>query len=758
LRGALVTLAGAGMTVPLWALSPSAATAAAGAMHLGAMVTALFAMAASARTGDQAAARFRWALAAALAAVAVGAVIGLVLTLVTGAIPVPSVADPVTLAWVPIAVYGFWNVPRRDGTGAGGLHRLLADGAIAVTALMFASYLWILEPLAHSGRWTLSGRLVELSYPVLDIFIAAMVLSLLPRVRADVRPFLNVVAVGLLLVAVSDSGSVLLLAQRGVAQFGWPDVSLQAGLMLLALAARLRVRPVLREQPASTWLDRNLPYLPIAVAAALGLLHVQLVAPLNITESAFGLLMLMAIVWRQSLYAATLAATAELHRSASAVDGLTGLANRKAFISRLTEHLTTPGAGPAAVVLFDLDGFKEVNDTCGHDEGDEVLISFAARLAAAARDGLVARLGGDEFAMLLSAETDPEDAAFAIVQRVNDDGVDPAGPGRRCVRASAGITALQVDDTPSAAMRRADLAMYAAKHSVGQGERGRVCVFTPGLAAKADRRSLLLAAISGAAERDELHVVYQPMFSLADGTLSGAEALLRWEHPLLGSVGPDEFIPLAEDSGHISVLGRWVREQALGQMASWDAAGRRLPRMFINVAAAELRPQLPAEIAALLARHGLTADRLALEITESRLPGAAAIEVMATLRSAGVHLALDDFGTGYSSLAQLAHLPVDILKIDRDFMANLGENSGRPVLDAIVRLGRALGLTTVAEGVEDLTQAAEAANAGLDLAQGYLFSRPLRPDAMAAMLPADQNAPVPIPAPRYGRVQLPAHR
>ncbi|MFN2538753.1 MAG: putative bifunctional diguanylate cyclase/phosphodiesterase [Mycobacteriales bacterium] len=742
-RAGLVALVGAALVAPLSWLPASTATAVAGAMHLVALVVALVAMVRSARRGDVVGARSRWCLAAALLAVAAGSLIGLALTILTGSIPVPSVADPVSLAWVPFAIYGFWKVPKREGAGAGGALQLMADIAVALTALLYASYLWILQPLANTGRWTPTGRAVELSYPLLDVTVAAMVLSLLPRARADMRAFLNVVACGLILIVVSDSGSVLLLAERGVASFGWPDVTLQAGMMLLAYAARMRSRTRLNERRASSVLDRNLPYLPIAVAGSLGLLHVALVGPLDLWQALMGAAMLVAIVWRQSLYASALAGTAEAHRSAAVTDALTGLANRKAFISRLTEHLSTPGVGPAAVVLFDLDGFKEVNDTLGHDAGDEVLIAFAAALTSAAGGGLAARLGGDEFALLVVADGDPVSMAADVATQVNARSFSRVHGGPRGIRGSAGVAALLAGDTPSEAMRRADLAMYAAKQSGRSG----VQVFTPSLAAKADRRSLLVAALPGAAARGELHLVYQPLFRLNDGQLTGAEVLLRWDHPLLGAVGPDEFIPIAEDAGHIGGLGAWVREQSLAQVAAWDRAGLQLPRLFVNVAAAEFVPELPQHVAALLAGHRLLPDRLALEITESRLPGEAALPIMASLRSSGVHLALDDFGTGYSSLSQLAHLPVDILKIDRDFIGNLGEQSGRPMLDAIISLGRALGLTTVAEGVEHLAQAAEAANAGLDYAQGYLFSRPLPPAELAELLGSARPLPT-LPVPR----------
>jgi EAL domain-containing protein (putative c-di-GMP-specific phosphodiesterase class I) len=286
--------------------------------------------------------------------------------------------------------------------------------------------------------------------------------------------------------------------------------------------------------------------------------------------------------------------------------------------------------------------------------------------------------------------------------------------------------------------------MYSAKRSSSS----QLAVYRDGMADEVDRRHLLKAALAGALYRDEMRLVYQPLYRLNDGNLAGAETLLRWTSPLLGVVPPDEFIPLAEDSGEIGRIGLWVLEQSVAQMARWEQQGSYLPRLFVNVSAAQFTDELPAQVARILASQGLSPERLTLEITESQLPGLGVNRSMQALRESGVQIALDDFGTGYSSLAPLARLPVDVVKIDRDFIRNLGEHAGRPVMDAVIQLAKALGLTTVAEGIEDVGQAAEASNAGIDIAQGYLFSHPLTAEDLARRLP--RTAP-PGSSPASGR-------
>jgi diguanylate cyclase (GGDEF)-like protein len=752
--GAVIALLSAGSILPLYLLPRTTATSVAWLMHIAALLTALVLMVRAARSGDAGMRRPRYLLAAALGASASGGVIALGYLAVLGSIPIPSLVDPVTLMWVPLAACGFWLMPQRAGSRVG-IARLASDGAVAATALLFASWVSVIEPLIDSGRWSTLGLSAQVAYPLADVAIAAMVISLLPRARADLRRMLNVVAAGLLLVALSDSGFMAVLARNGEPMFGWPDVTLQAGMALLAYAAWVRPTPVLGEPMGTPAIDRHLPYVPVVFAAAVGMWHVVNRGAIDLDDAVFGVIMLAALLVRQGLFARDMTLISDQHRHAAAHDELTGLANRKQFFARLTEHLATPGTGSAVVLHIDLDGFKEVNDTLGHEAGDEVLQQFAQVLSGAAPGQLVARLGGDEFAALVTGE-DAEAAALALADRITGGRPDERRGPLVQVTCSVGVAALREGDAPAHVLHRADLAMYSAKRDAAC----RVAVFSESMAQQADRRHLLSADLSGAVARGELHIVYQPLYRLGDGTLAGAEALLRWTHPLFGVVPPDEFIPLAEETGDIHAIGGWVLDNAIKQTAQWEGSGRYLPQLFVNVSAAQFTDELPGHVAEVLDRHGLLADRLTLEITETQLPGLAVNGAMLALRQSGVHIALDDFGAGYSSLAQLARLPVDILKIDRDFIRNLGETAGRPVMDAVINLARALGLTTVAEGIEDLGQAAEASNAGVDVGQGYLFSRPERPDALVVRLPgmpalpAPRGSAGPVPAP----TAAPGHR
>ena len=287
--------------------------------------------------------------------------------------------------------------------------------------------------------------------------------------------------------------------------------------------------------------------------------------------------MIAAMMFRQFVYTREISLAADQHRYDAAHDALTGLANRKAFFDRLGEHLCTPGSGTAAVLLFDLDGFKEVNDTYGHDVGDGVLVSFADSLREGAPDDLVARLGGDEFAILV---TGPDVELRAVTlgnalatrrRRASDRG------GPLAVACSIGIALSRDGDVSEALLRRADLAMYTAKRS----PMSRLACFSEEMAAVADRSHLLAAALRRATARGEMSLVYQPLYRLGDGELAGAEALLRWTHPHFGPVSPDEFIPLAEDTGAISQIGLWVLEQSVAQMARWQQQGR--PRAALAV-------------------------------------------------------------------------------------------------------------------------------------------------------------------------------
>lgn len=422
-------------------------------------------------------------------------------------------------------------------------------------------------------------------------------------------------------------------------------------------------------------------------------------------------------------------------------DAVTGLANRHQFQRRLA--LLLGGGGPVApstVLLLDLDCFKQVNDTLGHAAGDHLLATVGERLAEslAARRGtgdLVARLGADEFAVILRGELTPEEihrlgkqlrSALRVPVIIDGHEID--------VRASIGAAcAPRHAQAPDPLLRAADLALQAAKAA----GRDRLTLYEPALQNEAQDRLALLADLRQALDTGQLEMHYQPQIELASGQLLGFEALMRWRHPQRGLVPPSVFIPLAEESGLIVALGAWALLVACRDAARWPGS----LRVAVNVSAHQFeRSPLELHVLEALERSGLRADRLEIELTESALlqDNHRAIDLLTRLRALGVRIALDDFGTGFSSLAYLRRLPLDQLKIDRAFIADLdhprvGEKA-RAIVSAIHDLAGALGLQTVAEGIETAEQQEVLAALGCGLGQGFLFAQALPRDATQAFV------------------------
>ena len=438
-------------------------------------------------------------------------------------------------------------------------------------------------------------------------------------------------------------------------------------------------------------------------------------------------------------------------------DALTGLPNRALFLDRLEHALgrSRREGQPLAVLFLDLDRFKHVNDTLGHAVGDELLVTIAARLRGCLRDtDTLARFGGDEFALLLEEIGD-----LAGALRIADRLLATLAPALRVagrdlvVGTSIGIAlSAGVEDTPADLLRFADVALYRAKDA----GRGGYEIFYPGMDGAALSRLELEHDLRGALARDELRVHYQPLIELRTGQVAAVEALVRWEHPTRGLIAPGDFIPLAEETGLIVPLGRWVLAEACRQLQSCQAAYPDVPppALTVNLSARQFRhPDLVADVAAALATSGLAAGRLFLEVTETvameRIEETLA--TLATLRALGVRLALDDFGTGHSSLAYLQRLPLDRLKIDRSFFRDTVEN--RAIVRAVVELARGLGLGVTAEGLETAEQVAWASAVGCERGQGFYFAHPLPPDELTARWAAGLTFALPLAVPALCEVQ-----
>ncbi len=423
-------------------------------------------------------------------------------------------------------------------------------------------------------------------------------------------------------------------------------------------------------------------------------------------------------------------------------DPLTGLVNRRGLLTALAQHVPAPAEGGLSVLLFlDLDDFKRVNDSLGHEHGDALLVEVGRRLDSVVReDDVVSRFGGDEFAVLCS-HVDGEANVAALADRLIDAVTAPMHLGATSVGVSGSLGVVVVGHGHHEAedvLRDADAAMYRAKAA------GKDCwvLFDDVAREQHRRRHELVADLRVALERGQISVAYQPVVELREkvtGAPYAVEALARWDHPTRGPISPVEFVALAEQHGLIADLGRHMLRAACRQMAVWQIAyGDRAPsRVCVNVSPLQLRqPEFVHEVATVLAETALRGSSLCLELTESAVmedPAVAAAS-FAALRELGVVLAIDDFGTGYSSLALLRTLPVDLLKVDRSFLAELEQEGSSRVVAAVVGLGQALGLAVVAEGVETVEQQAELARLGCPMAQGYLFSRPLTPAALEALV------------------------
>ncbi|WP_051318906.1 putative bifunctional diguanylate cyclase/phosphodiesterase [Chitinimonas koreensis] len=408
-------------------------------------------------------------------------------------------------------------------------------------------------------------------------------------------------------------------------------------------------------------------------------------------------------------------------------DRLTGLPNRLRFKQLLDAAIEAAGreGRPLTVVLLNLDRFQYINDSLGHPTGDLVLVEVGLRLRAAARaEDVVARFSGDEFALLLhDVHIDQSPQALDRLHRVFDRRLNLGG---RPLDLRAGMGAAGFPEHGRDAIdlvRCADLAMHRAKRA-GQ----RHLRYDAGMQTFREEHLSLLGDLQRAIEHDELTLHYQPKVRLADGDANAAEALVRWNHPHKGFVPPGEFIPFAEQTGYITELTRWVLAQAIRQAGLWAGAGRPV-EVSVNLSARDLfDPGLAAEVASRLDRHRLPPELLCLEITESGLmeEPQRARDVLDKLRALGVRIAIDDYGTGYSSLAYLRRLPVTELKIDRAFVLELAHNPRDAlIVRSTVELGRGLGLTVVAEGVEDAPTVALLAEMGCDRVQGYVFARPM---------------------------------
>jgi len=422
-------------------------------------------------------------------------------------------------------------------------------------------------------------------------------------------------------------------------------------------------------------------------------------------------------------------------------DALTGLASRSHLIQHLddTIRLARRRKEEFTILFLDLDGFKDVNDSLGHDIGDFMLVGIARRLLDVVRDvDFVARLGGDEFCILLNDNRDELDAA-EVATRCLELVNEPIELGNQQWRphVSIGLARFPIDgETAGQLLKAADSAMYAAK----QAGKHRYAFYRPEMTQEAERRLASEQMLRAALEKEQFELYYQPQIEMRSGRVRAVEALARWHHPERGIVMPGEFIATLERIGLICELGNWAIRQACAQIKAWSEQGLPAVSVAVNISPLHFHdPSIINSVSSALTESGISPQLLEIEITETSVQSdTKAMVVLRQLQSLGVRISIDDFGTGYSSLGSLKHLPINTLKIDRLFIMDmLDQNGDALMLGTIIGLAHALGYSVVAEGVEEREQAIVLAGLNCDLAQGYLFSYPIPAHRIGALLTRD---------------------
>ena len=690
---------------------------------------------------------------------AFGAALWAYFELLAHAAPFPSLADAGYLLF-PIAVcLGIVLFPV--GYTGQSRFRMVMDGIIVAGALFEVFWVLVLRDVYETGGASTFAVGLSLAYPLLDVVLITVAVIVLARANTHQRAALTLLTVGIVLMALSDSFFVYRNAHGVYSGADKIDIGWATGLLIIGVAALIaRVKPAtdvavpLTTSQASMWL----PYLPVALAAmvcAPFVLPVPGMAPLLISSC----FLIGAVLIRQFLV------VRENRRLLSAVadqalrDPLTGLANRVLFNDRLTHAMQVHQRDSqlVAVLSLDLDDFKLVNDSLGHAAGDDLLVLVADRLLECVRGSdTVARLGGDEFAVLMEGRAEH---ARLIAHRVVQAFDDPFSiDGRDLVmRPSVGLAVASPEDAEVSAdqlLKQADVAMYSAKRS----RTGGVHTFTPDMhliqtneldlstdsnAGAAAVR--LLGELRRAIDQVDLSLVYQPKFELRTGEIVGVEALVRWPHRDRGLLGPDHFLPLVREHGLMRSVTQLVLAKALDDVAAWRTKGFTVP-VAVNIFAPSLGDlELPRQIEAALAERQLGSDMLTVEITEDLLLDNLdrTRTVLDRLRDKGIRVAIDDFGSGYSALWYLRELPVDEVKLDRQFIAPiLVDPRAAAIVRAVIDLAHSLAVTPVAEGVEDAETAAKLLEYGCEVAQGYYYSPPLAGPVLLSML-AERIRPKP---------------
>ena len=676
--------------------------------------------------------------------------------------PFPSSADLAFLACYPLLLLGVLLLPARPSPHISRV-RVGLDGIMMMTAIITFSWYFVLGPTLLQGSTSLLAKVVGTAYPCGDLVLLLCVLLLWTRQQnRALRSALLLLSLGMLTLVLADSVYDSLNLQNSFAIGGVIDPLWSLGFQCIGLGMlTLRRVPVLLPaspvQPSRSLWQILLPY---AFIPALGLLLLYMWrTPGNDALQAgvyagaallVGLVLLRQIVAMRELHLlyvnndALASANRQLEIQATH-DALTGLPNRSLLWTRIQQ--VPPSAQreshSAALLILNLDRFKEINDTFGHQLGDQLLRQVGERLCQSVEPAVtVSRIGGDEFAVFLP--TADETAALQVVMQLQTALEEPflVGEHPLQIEASTGIALYpEHGNDPVTLCQHADVAMYHAKQSPQR------CAFYDARQDLSSPRHLaLLGDLRHAIANGELRLYYQPKADLHTGLVKGVEALVRWQHPTQGLLAPDQFLPLAEQTGLITPLTRWVVESALRQCRAWLDAGREL-RVAVNLSVRNLHDaSLPDTIAGLLAQYRVPPRLLCCEITESAImaDNEHTVRVLNDLVALGVSIAIDDYGTGYASLSYLKRLPADELKIDRAFVQHLtSDRVDQAIVRSTVSMAHSLGIQVVAEGVEDQATWNVLASLTCDIAQGYYLSRPLTSPDLVCWLDARQEGATP---------------
>jgi len=631
--------------------------------------------------------------------------------------PYPSFADVFYLASYPMVAAGLVLLLRRRRGNATGL----VEAAIVAIGLGLAFWVFVLHPVAAESATSALERWISTTYPAADVLLLVMLARLFTSPGGRTASTRLIAVATLLLLAADTSFSLVSL-------YWDADVPvINAGFLLSYLCwAAAALHPSMAAPSLDATADNRPLRLVVfggATMVAPALLLVPSVGQDAIDRRALAIgsvLLFLLVTVRMSHFMRTL-------RRLAMSDDLTDLANRRSLEQALRN---APAAARPQVALLGVNGFKDVNDELGRPAGDQVLATLATRLIAAAPAGaLVARVGGDEFAVLLA------DASAAEAGRLAEDLTEALREpvAEMLLGVSIGLAG-GAGLHPEELLRQAETAMHAAKRA------GEPVRWTPALDERNTEHARLGAELRSALDRGEFRLVYQPIVELPSGRVYAVEALVRWDHPARGLVGPADFIPVAEQNGLIVELGAWILRTACARLAFWRATiGAGAPtKVSVNVSARQLaRPGFAAQVARVLDETGLPADCLAVEVTETAVfEGGPAVVALHELRDLGVRIALDDFGTGHSSLGLLQTVPVDTIKVDKSFVDNITVAGRQTVIaEALIGLSHGLGLAAVAEGVETASQAEALYRLGYRYLQGFHYGRPAaEPDF--ARLPA----------------------